>query len=213
MTRFVGTPLRGTEFANAGDEAVSARVSGDTQPRVRIDAGGRITWSDGTSSGDTALFRAAANSLLTYDLFTASAGLVTLTTNGAPTESLPDGAIAVDTDNDAFYFRSGGSWTQVQAGVGAIYLDDLLDVTASTAVAGDFLKFDGANWVPDSIPAINYLDDIGDVTISAPVMDQVLTYNGSTWVNQNPSIGSGNLDGGNAVSNYGAITALDGGTA
>lgn len=213
MTRFVGTPLRGTEFANAGDEAVSARVSGDTQPRVRIDAGGRITWSDGSTSGDTTLFRAAANSLLTYDLFTASAGLVTLTTTGAPTEALPDGAIAVDITNDAFYFRSGGEWTQVQAGTAAVYLDDLLDVSASTAVAGDFLKFNGTTWVPDSIPAINYLDDIGDVVISAPVIDQVLTFNGSTWVNQNPSIGSGNLDGGTATSIYGPITALDGGTA
>jgi hypothetical protein len=57
------------------------------------------------------------------------------------------------------------------------------------------------------------LDDISNVTASSPTTNDVLTYNGSAWVSQSPSIGSGNLDGGNATSNYGAITALDGGSA
>ena len=94
-----------------------------------------------------------------------------------------------------------------------IALDDLSDVSASAPNNGDFLKWDGSNWVADGIPTINYLDDIGDVDVSTASVSQVLTYNGTNWVNQNPSVGSGNLDGGTAVTIYGGIFALSGGSA
>jgi hypothetical protein len=69
VTRFVGTPLRGTEFATAGDEAFSARILADSVARVRIDAGGRITWSSGSATGDVTLYRDEANVLKTDDTF------------------------------------------------------------------------------------------------------------------------------------------------
>lgn len=116
MTRFVGTPLRGIEFSSVSDEAISARVNNDAHPRVRIDAGGRLTWSSGSAAGDTTLYRISANTLYTDDVFQAALGLVTLTTNGAPVASLPDGALAIDTTNNKFYFRSSSSWTEVSGG-------------------------------------------------------------------------------------------------
>jgi hypothetical protein len=39
--------------------------------------------------------------------------VVTLTTAGAPATSIPNGALAVDTTNDAFYFRSNSTWNPV----------------------------------------------------------------------------------------------------
>ena len=117
MTRFVGTPLRGIEFANAGDEAFSVRVNNDAHARVRIDAGGRLTWSSGAATGDTNLYRLSANTLYTDDVFQAALGIVTLTTSGAPTSALPDGAIAVDTTNNKFFFRSSSSWTEISSGL------------------------------------------------------------------------------------------------
>jgi hypothetical protein len=113
VTKFVGTPLRGIEFASPSDEAVSARVYGDTQPRIRIDAGGRITWSSGSISGDTKLYRSDSDTLLTEGIFSASGGVITLATSGSPTVSLPDGAIAVDTTNNTFYFRSNATWNKI----------------------------------------------------------------------------------------------------
>lgn len=118
MTRVVGTPLRGVDFNSPSDEAISARVSGDTVPRIRIDAGGRITWSSGTIAGDTKLYRSDSTTLLTEGIFSASGGLVTVTTSGSPTIALPDGAIAIDTTNNVFYFRASGTWSQVVAGDG-----------------------------------------------------------------------------------------------
>ena len=119
MTRFIGNPLKGIAFANAGDEAISVRLDGDNFARVRIDAGGRITWSSGSISGDTVLYRDSADLLKTDDAFQAAGGVITLTTAGAPTATLADGAIAVDTTNDAFYFRSNSTWQQVTGGGGA----------------------------------------------------------------------------------------------
>lgn len=40
----------------------------------------------------------------------ASNGVITLTTSGAPSSTIADGALAVDTLNHLLYVRSGGSW-------------------------------------------------------------------------------------------------------
>lgn len=125
MTRFVGTPLRGIEFANAGDEAVSVRVNNDSVARFRVDAGGRLTWSSGSATGDTNLYRLSANTLYTDDAFQAALGLITLTTTGAPTSSLADGAIAVDTTNNKFYFRSNSTWQEVAGGSAGLLSGDV----------------------------------------------------------------------------------------
>jgi hypothetical protein len=124
MTRFVGTPLRGTEFSSVSDEAISARVGSDTYPRVRIDAGGRITWASGSATGDTNLYRDSANVLKTDDVFQALSGVVTLATNGAPTASLANGAIAIDTTNHVFYFRSNDAWNEVNASGATLTVSD-----------------------------------------------------------------------------------------
>jgi hypothetical protein len=126
MTRFVGTPLRGIEFSSASDEAISARVNNDAHPRVRIDAGGRLTWSSGSAAGDTTLYRISANTLYTDDVFQAALGLVTLTTSGTPSATLPNGALAVDTTNNKFFFRSNSQWTEVSgAGSGGLVSGDV----------------------------------------------------------------------------------------
>lgn len=116
MTKFVGTSLRGFDFASPSSEALSACVTSDNTPRIRIDAGGRITWGPGNAAGDTNLYRSEGNVLTTDDLFKATGGLVTITSNGAPNYEIPDGGLAVDTTNDIFYYRSGGEWLEVSGG-------------------------------------------------------------------------------------------------
>lgn len=147
MTKFVGTPLRGIAFSTVSDEAVSALISGDTFPRIRIDAGGRLTWSSGSATGDTNLFRDSANMLQTDDAFKAALGIITLTTVGVPTVSLPDGAIAIDTANDTFYFRSNSVWTEVSGTGGTpddidggTTPDDILEAEVTNIIT---MEFDG----------------------------------------------------------------------
>jgi hypothetical protein len=190
MTKFIGTPLRGIEFANPGDEAISSRVSGDTQPRLRIDAGGRITWSDGTNSGDTVLFRSDANALTTYDSLTASAGLITLTTNGVPSQSLPNGAIAIDTTNHVFYFRSNNEWLEVSGGATVTVSDtapvgpEIGDLWYSSLELELFIYYSNA-WIQltDAQGGVQELYELSDVLIDDPLYGQTLVYNGTEWEN------------------------------
>lgn len=116
MAKFVGTSLRGFDFNTPSDEAISARVHSDNTPRIRIDAGGRITWGPGDAAGDTNLYRDGVDTLTTDDLFVATGGLVTITSNGAPNYNIPDGGLAIDTTNNVFYFRSNGAWNEVAGG-------------------------------------------------------------------------------------------------
>ena len=62
-------------------------------------------------------------------------------------------------------------------------LDDVGDVTITSASSGEFLKWNGSAWVNDSIPTINTLDDVGDVTITSASSGQFLKWNGSAWIN------------------------------
>lgn len=132
MAQRFKTPITIEGATAASSQAVAANVDGDIQNRVQIDAGGKITWGDGSTAGDTNLYRDAANALKTDDTLEAASGLITLTTTGAPTASLADGAIAIDTTNDELYIRSGGAWVK-QGGGGATQSD----TAPSNPVAGD----------------------------------------------------------------------------
>ena len=110
------TPITIKNLASAGSDALTVFLDGEVYGRVKLEAGGRLSWSDGTGVYDTNLYRDSANVLTTDDVLKASAGVVTMTVNAVPTANLPDGALAIDTLNDAFYFRSGGAWVQVTSG-------------------------------------------------------------------------------------------------
>ncbi|CAB4156825.1 hypothetical protein UFOVP658_176 [uncultured Caudovirales phage] len=137
MTRFVGTPLRGTEFSAPSDEAVSARVAGDTIPRFRIDAGGRITWGDGTAAGDVKLYRATTGAIVTDGYFSASGGLQTSAISASPTVSLPNGALIVDNGSNSLYFRANDQWIAAGAGQGGNASLTVSDTPPADPASGD----------------------------------------------------------------------------
>jgi len=110
------TGLTLEELASASSQAIGIKVDGDSDPRIKLDAGGKITWGSGSAAGDVTLYRSAANTIKTDDTFEAAGGIITLTTDGEPSASLPNGAFAVDTTNHLFYFRSDSTWTQVSSG-------------------------------------------------------------------------------------------------
>jgi len=62
-------------------------------------------------------------------------------------------------------------------------LNDIGDVTITSAANGEFLKWNGSAWVNASIPTINTLDDVGDVTITSAASGDFLKWNGTAWVN------------------------------
>ena len=62
-------------------------------------------------------------------------------------------------------------------------LNDIANVTITSASAGEFLKWNGSAWINDSIPTINTLNDISNVTITSATTGEFLQWNGSAWVN------------------------------
>ena len=69
-------------------------------------------------------------------------------------------------------------------------LDDIADVVLTGATAGQFLKYNGTNWVNDAVPIISNIDDITGVTITAAADKDFLMYNGTAWVDQAITLGT-----------------------
>ncbi len=138
------TPISIQKLTTTGSDALTVFINGEAYGRVRIEAGGRFSWSDGTGTYDTNLFRDGANTLATDDVFKATAGVVTMSLAAVPTAALPDGALAVDTLNDAFYFRSNGAWVQVTTGGvsgdidGGNQLEDIFEAEVTNNVIGTY---------------------------------------------------------------------------
>lgn len=322
MAQKFTVPITVKQLTSASSDAVTVFVDQDTYARLKVEAGGRLTWGSGASAGDVNLYRDGADVLRTDDTFKTP----TLFVDSIEVD--PTGA----TLNQVLKFDGTKFAPGVASTVGSI--DDLSDVVITSPAEFQTLEYDGTNWVnayssvvtyvrnaeattlttgtavylygatgdhasvkradnnsdttssktvglvgasiasaqngpvitrgyvdgidlsvgysagdilwlgengaftktkpsaPDHLVFIGVvvratnngivyvatqngyeLDELHNVSIASPASGDVLTYNGSLWVSQAPSIGSGNLDGGNATSNYSAITALDGGSA
>ena len=129
--------IKARKFTSASSSAVEVGVTAEDEPRLKVDAGGKLIFGGGAAVGDTTLYRSAADTLKTDDVFQALAGVVTLATAGAPTTALSNGALAVDTTNDALYFRSNSTWNEVTT------IPTSLDGGSATAI------YDGADDVLD----------------------------------------------------------------
>lgn len=118
MAQKFTTGITVRDLASAASDAVAVSVAGDSNDRIKFEAGGKVVWGSGASAGDVNLYRDAADRLKTDDAFQSDGGLITVTTAGTPTLSLPDGALAIDTTNNLLYIRTGGAW-EIASGGGA----------------------------------------------------------------------------------------------
>lgn len=209
------TPITIKQLASAGSDALTVFLDGEVYGRVKLEAGGRISWSDGTGTYDTNLYRDGANTLATDDVLKAIAGVVTLAVAGTPSVALPNGALAVDTTNNIFYFRSNDTWNQVTGGGGGASLT-VSDTAPAAPSAGD-LWFNSSNartyvyydssWVEiGGSGGVATLDDVSDVTITSASNGQFLKWNGTAWVNDAIDLGTDTT--GNYVSGVSSGTGI-----
>ena len=68
-------------------------------------------------------------------------------------------------------------------GGGVVEMNDLSDVNTAGIVAGDFLKFNGTLYLPETLE----LDSLDDVTIASPLAGEVLSFDGVKWFNKDLS--------------------------
>jgi len=146
------------DATSAASQAVAINVTGDTQNRLTIDAGGKISWGPGgTTAVDTVLYRSAADTLKTDDAFTATSLAVTgaftlptsdgsanqvMVTNGSGTVTWANqsgggggGGVTVS-DTPPSSPSSGDLWFESDTGVTFVYYDSFwVEVGSSNSVA------------------------------------------------------------------------------
>jgi hypothetical protein len=132
----------------------------------------------GASSGNVITYNGSA-----WTAASAGGGGASLEVSTTAPASPTEGALWFNSATLETYIYYDNHWLQVTGEPDLVEdLTDLSDVTLTTPVNGQFLKYDGTRWVNGTIPTINTLDDIGDVSVSSPSSGQFLKWNGSAWV-------------------------------
>ena len=116
--------------------------------------------------------------------------------------TLSAGEFGLETDTDKVKLGDGETvWTSLAYFGNLEALDNVGDVVLTGEAAGEFLKYDGANWINDNIAIDNVtnlttelsgkadsshthgMSDLTAFEITDVATGQVLQYNGTDWVN------------------------------
>ncbi len=178
MAQKFTVPITVKQLSSTGSDAITVFVDSETYSRLKIEAGGRLTWGAGSGAGDTNLYRDSTDSLKTDDNFNVGGKLSVVASSGdeggeiflaqPQTNTTLSGGITIDAyQNKIRFFEQGGSargayidltactggagTNLLSGGGGATTLDGLTDVTAPSPSSGDFLKYNGSAWVNDPI--------------------------------------------------------------
>ena len=183
MAQKFTVPITVKQLASAGSDAVTVYVDQDTYSRLKVEAGGRLTWGSGAAAGDVNLYRDSADVLKTDDTFKAPSLFVD------NIEIDPTGAVT----NDALVFNGVKFVSASVAGGGGASLT-VSDVAPASPSEGD-LWFNSSNartyvyydssWVEvGGSGGVANLDDIGNVSASAPVDYSPLVWSvsASAWI-------------------------------
>lgn len=195
MAQKFTVPVTIKNLSSAGSDGITVFLDQESFARLKVEAGGRITWGAGAGAGDTNLYRDEANVLKTDDTFK-SAGLFVAGTQIDP---------SVATVGDALVFN-GTKFVSASVAAGGGNASLVVSPSAPAGAEEGDLWFESdtlqtfvyynSNWVPVGITSVNSLDDIGDVSLSSLTSGQILVYNGSAWVNQDNSGALFDIDGG-----------------
>ena len=116
------------------------------------------------------------------------------------------------TDGQALIFDAT-SGNYVPSTLSTTTLSGLSDTAITNAQNGEFLKYNGTNWINADIEytdientptLVENLDDLGDVTVSSPSTNAYLKWDGSNWI---ASVFSGLSLSGLSVTTAGSATA------
>lgn len=130
---------------STSDPLALSYISGESEPRLKIESGGQISWGDGTNPPDTTLYRNGTNQLAVGGALIVNAddsdGAISLYINGSDNP-----AIEVGNATDLAYVTDDGNWSDesvagdsvLRAGEGNLILSarndtgDILFTTGST---------------------------------------------------------------------------------
>lgn len=188
--------IKARKFASAASTAVDIGVNGDTQSRLAVDAGGKLTWGDGGTAGDTNLYRDAANVLKTDDTLkvpTLFVDGIEIDTTGAASQ---DVLIFNGTKFTAASASFGGGGASLTVSDTPPASPSEGDLWFESDTAKTYVYYD-STWVEvGASGGVATLNDIGDVTAPSPSSGDLIQWNGTAWVNvASTTVGATNLDG------------------
>lgn len=140
MAQKFTVPITVRQLSSAGSDAITIYVDQDTYSRLKIEAGGRLTWGPGSGVGDVNLYRDSADVLRTDDTFktpTLFVDNIEIDPTGAVTDHVLkyDGTKFVSA---SVTFGGGG---------GSTTLDGLTDVGVVAPETYQTLVYDGTEWI------------------------------------------------------------------
>jgi len=190
MAQKFTVPVTIKNLSSAGSDGITVFLDQESFARLKVEAGGRITWGPGSGAGDTNLYRDEASVLKTDDTFK-SAGLFV-----AGTQIDPNGA----TTGDALVFNGTKFVSASVASGGGTGNASLTvsDTPPASAEEGDlwfesdtgktFVYYD-LFWIEvgggGSTSNPETLSGLSDVAFSTKINGDFLRYNGSAsvWTN------------------------------
>lgn len=172
--------IRARKFTSAASNAVDIGVSGDTQARLSIDAGGKLVWGGGLATGDVTLYRDSANILKTDDTFTAPALFVNgieIDTTGATANNI------LKYNGTKFTAASISAGAAVTSSATAPNSPNTGDLWLDSVNVDLYIYYDN-HWVQltGEEPLVEDLNDLADVDTPSPQTNDFLKYNGTYWI-------------------------------
>ena len=155
MAQKFTVPITVKQLASAGSDAVTVYVDQDTFSRLKVEAGGRLTWGSGASAGDVNLYRASADVLQTDDTFKTPVLFVD------SIEIDPTGA----TTDQVLKFN-GTKFVAATSPSGATSLDGLTDVVITSPEEFQSITYNGTNWVNNYASTVTYVRNAESTTLT-----------------------------------------------
>jgi hypothetical protein len=209
MAQKFTVPVTIKNLSSAGSDGITVFLDQESFARLKVEAGGRITWGAGAGAGDTNLYRDEANVLKTDDTFK-SAGLFITGTQIDPTGATVGDALVFNGTKfvSASVSGGGGATVLIQSNPPVGQDEGTLWLDIDTLLLS--IYYDGV-WEP--VSGESALSDLTDVSLSNLQDGQVIKYSSASasWYNEYEAIQ--NVDGGSANTVYGGIMALSGGGA
>lgn len=150
MAQKFTVPITVKQLSSAGSDAITLYVDTETYSRLKIEAGGRLTWGSGSANGDVNLYRDGADVLRTDDTFktpTLFVDNIEIDTTGAQTDYI------LKFDGTKFTAASA-----TFGGGGAVTFNDLTDVTLASPEKYQTVVYDGTQWInefPTTVSLVN----------------------------------------------------------
>jgi hypothetical protein len=194
MAQKFTVPVTIKNLSSAGSDGITVFLDQESFARLKVEAGGRITWGAGSGAGDTNLYRDEANVLKTDDTFK-SAGLFVagteIDTFGA---TIGDALVFNGTKFVSASVAAGGGNTTVTVSSSAPDSPEEGNLWFDIDIFVLYIYTTEDGWV--SVSGSLTLDGLSDVAVTSPTSGQILTYNGSAWVNQDNNATLFDIDGG-----------------